>query len=118
MTPNVAGVRDYTPSDGFNRTWSATARLGRLMVEEFDQDPTADVWIVLDLHDIPHRPATRPVNWILDDRGRWPAEAWLDSTEEYAVTVAASLAADSWRRVATSGSSPPRAPGDDFRGPL
>jgi uncharacterized protein (DUF58 family) len=86
-------VRDYTPSDGFNRiSWSATARLGRLMVKEFDQDPTADVWIVLDLHQVPHRAATRPVNWAPDDRGQWPAEAWLDSTEEYAVTVAASLA--------------------------
>ncbi len=93
VTPNVAGVRDYSASDGFNRiSWSATARLGRLMVKEFDQDPTADVWIVLDLHQGPHRPATRPVNWVPNDRGHWPAEAWLDSTEEYAVTVAASLA--------------------------
>ena len=93
VTPNVAGVRDYSPGDAFNRiSWSATARLGQLMVKEFDQDPTADVWIVLDLHHEPHRPASRPVNWTPDDRGRWPAEAWLDSTEEYAVTVAASLA--------------------------
>ncbi len=92
-TPNVAGVRDYSPGDAFNRiSWSATARLGQLMVKEFDQDPTADVWIVLDLHHEPHLPASRPVNWTPDDRGRWPAEAWLDSTEEYAVTVAASLA--------------------------
>lgn len=93
VTPNVAGIRDYSPGDAFNRiSWSATARLGHLMVKEFDQDPTADVWIVLDLHKEPHRPAARPVNWTPDDRGRWPAEAWLDSTEEYAVTVAASLA--------------------------
>lgn len=93
LTSNVAGVRDYIPGDGFNRiSWSATARLGRIMVKEFDLDPTADVWIVLDLHQAPHRPATRPVNWAPDDRGNWPAEAWLDSTEEYAVTVAASLA--------------------------
>ena len=42
------------------------------MVKEFDQDPTADVWIVLDLHAGPHRPATRPVNWVPDDRGHWP----------------------------------------------
>ena len=61
VTPNVAGVRDYTPSDGFNRiSWSATARLGRLMVKEFDQDPTADVWIVLDLHDEPAPPRHPP----------------------------------------------------------
>ncbi len=93
VTPNVAGIREYSPGDAFNRiSWSATARLGRMMVKEFDQDPTADVWIVLDLHHEPHRAATRPVNWTPDDRGRWPAEAWLDSTEEYAVTVAASLA--------------------------
>ena len=93
VTPNVAGVREYAPGDAFNRiSWSTTARLGRLMVKEFDQDPTADVWIVLDLHHEPHRAASRPVNWTPDDRGRWPAEAWLDSTEEYAVTVAASLA--------------------------
>jgi uncharacterized protein (DUF58 family) len=62
------------------------------MVKEFDLDPTADVWIVLDLQREMHSPATRPVNWVPDDRGNWPLEAWLDSTEEYAVTTAASLA--------------------------
>ncbi|MBA2598511.1 MAG: DUF58 domain-containing protein [Chloroflexia bacterium] len=93
VTPNVAGVRDYSTGDAFNRiSWSATARLGRMMVKEFDQDPTADVWIVLDLHQASHRPATRGVNWAPSAQGQWPAEAWLDSTEEYAVTVAASLA--------------------------
>jgi uncharacterized protein (DUF58 family) len=93
VTSNVAGVRDYIPGDAFNRiSWSATARLGRIMVKEFDLDPTADIWVVLDLHHQPHRLATRSVNWAPDDRGAWPAEAWLDSTEEYAVTVAASLA--------------------------
>ena len=93
VTSNVAGVRDYAAGDAFNRiAWSATARLGRLMVKEFDLDPTADVWVVLDLQRDAHALATRPVNWSPDDRGNWPAEAWLDSTEEYAVTVAASLA--------------------------
>ncbi len=93
VTSNVAGVRDYVAGDAFNRiAWSATARLGRLMVKEFDHDPTADVWIVLDLQRHAHAPATRPVNWSPDERGNWPAEAWLDATEEYAVTVAASLA--------------------------
>ena len=93
VTSNVAGIRDYVTGDAFNRiAWSATARLGRLMVKEFDLDPTADVWIVLDLQRDVHSPATRPVNWVPDDRGNWPMEAWLDSTEEYAVTTAASLA--------------------------
>lgn len=93
VTSNVAGVRDYLPGDAFNRiSWSATARLGRMMVKEFDLDPTADVWIVIDLERASHGPATRLVNWAPDVRGNWPSEAWLDSTEEYAVTVAASLA--------------------------
>lgn len=93
VTSNVAGIREYAPGDPFNRiAWATTARLGRLMVKEFDLDPTADVWIVLDLQQAVHHPAARPVNWVTDDRGEWPAEAWLDSTEEYAVTVAASMA--------------------------
>lgn len=93
VTSNVAGVREYVPGDAFNRiAWSTTARLGRLMVKEFDLDPTADVWIMLDLHQTVHRAATRPVNWTPDERGQWPTEAWLDSTEEYAVAVAASVA--------------------------
>ncbi|HEX5499885.1 MAG TPA: DUF58 domain-containing protein, partial [Thermomicrobiales bacterium] len=93
VTPSVSGVRDYTPSDGFNRiSWTASARTGRLMVKEFDLDPTADVWIVLDLEAASHRAATRPLNLTPDAQGRWPLEAWLDSTLEYAVTIAASLA--------------------------
>jgi uncharacterized protein (DUF58 family) len=74
-TPNVSSVRDYRPGDAFNRIhWPTTARTNRLMVREFELDPTADVWIVLDLD------------------GDVQAGAGLESTEEYAVTVAASLA--------------------------
>src|SRR5713226_8397821 len=48
-TPNVASVREYHPGDAFNRIhWPTTARTARLMVREFELDPTADVWIVLD----------------------------------------------------------------------
>ena len=93
VTSNVAGVREYASGDPFNRiAWAPTARLNRLMVKEFDLDPTADIWIVLDLQEGVHHPAARPINWVADERGDWPAEAWLDSTEEYAVTLAASIA--------------------------
>lgn len=92
-TPAVAGVRDYAPGDGFNRiAWSQTARRNRLMVKEFDLDQTADVWLVLDLEAAVHHPADRPLALEPDAAGRWPVEAWLDSTEEVAVAVAASLA--------------------------
>jgi uncharacterized protein (DUF58 family) len=83
----VAGIRDYTPSDSFNRiAWTTTARLGRLMVKEFDLDPTADVWVILDMEAAVHLPPQAGVA-PSDD-----SEPWRDSTEEFSVVVAASLA--------------------------
>lgn len=92
VTPMVTGVREYVQGDAFNRiSWSASARLSRLMVKEFDIDPTSDVWIVLDLdHD--HRVRERRPNPPEASPGAGPVEAWLDSTEEYGVTIAASIA--------------------------
>lgn len=49
-SPTISGLREYTAGDPLNRiSWSATARRGFMMVKEFDPDPTADLWIVLDL---------------------------------------------------------------------
>lgn len=94
VTPNAAGVREYLPGDSFNRiAWTATARAGHLMVKEFELDPTADVWIVLDLDSRHHARAARPTPDLNPHRvDEVPLSFWLDSTEEYAVTVAASLA--------------------------
>lgn len=93
LTPSVAGIREYVPSDAFNRiSWSATARLGKLMVKEFDVDPTSDVWLVLDLERIHSVPASHPLPVPSEDYTRWPVETWLDATEEYAITITASLA--------------------------
>ena len=51
ITTNVAGVRDYAPGDSLNRIhWPTTARVRRLMAKEFELDPTADVWLYLDLN--------------------------------------------------------------------
>jgi uncharacterized protein (DUF58 family) len=96
-THTAAGIREFTQGDPFNRiSWSATARLGRMMVKEFDPDPSSDIWILLDLngfgpdHD-PVMPASR----------EWAA-ATIDETLEYAIAVAGSLAEralDSGRRV-------------------
>jgi uncharacterized protein (DUF58 family) len=86
LTPNVAGLREYTPGDSFNRiAWSATARLGRMMVKEFDLDPTADVWLVLDMQHAVHVGGSAEAA-----AGGWP-EPWRESTEEFGVVVAASL---------------------------
>jgi len=50
ITTNVSTVREYAPGDSFNRIhWRSTARTGRLMTKEFELDPTADVWLFVDL---------------------------------------------------------------------
>src|SRR5438552_3227765 len=52
VTPNVSTIRDYQPGDSFNRIhWRSTARTGQLMVKEFELDPTAEVYLVLDMQE-------------------------------------------------------------------
>jgi len=94
-TTNVRGVRSYEPGDAFNRIhWPTTARRGRLFTKEFELDPIADFWILVDLDRAVH------VGELPEDEDLAPALAWeappaleLDpTTEEYTVTAAASLA--------------------------
>src|SRR6266545_5674264 len=91
VTPNVATIRDYQPGDSFNRIhWRSTARSGQLMVKEFELDPTAEIYIVLDMQErvqqqaVPEQPARRdlPVREL----------RIAESTEEYGVLAAASIA--------------------------
>lgn len=77
-SPLAIGVREYSPGDAMNRIhWPATAHVGRLMVKEFEREPSgpADaVWVALDLDE------------------RVQAGQGADSTVEYGVTIAASVA--------------------------
>ena len=98
ITPNAAGVRDYEPGDPFNRIhWKSTARKDRLIVKEFELDPLADVWIMLDLWGSVHFGDRHIPELELRDpravisRGT-PVLTLPPSTEEYAVTAAASIA--------------------------
>jgi uncharacterized protein (DUF58 family) len=71
----ASSIRDYVPGDPVNRVhWRSTARLGRLIVKEVEHEPTADVWLALDLD------------------AAVQAGSGLASTEEHAVTTAASIA--------------------------
>ena len=97
ITPNAAGVREYAPGDSFNRIhWNSTARYDRLIVKEFELDPTADVWILLDLERGIHAGAWWEQAWYereLDDLWMQERETQLaPNTEEYAVTCAATIA--------------------------
>jgi uncharacterized protein (DUF58 family) len=91
VTPNVSTIREYAPGDSFNRIhWRSTARQGRLMVKEFELDPTAEVYLVLDMQE-------RVQQTLAPARGArggpLPSEQRIaESTEEYGVQTAASIA--------------------------
>src|SRR5437667_2554001 len=74
-TTNASNIRDYTVGDALNRIhWRSTAHHNTLMVKEFDLDPAMDGWIFLDLNEIVQ------------------AGEGEDSTVEYGVTIAATIA--------------------------
>lgn len=97
ITTNASGVRDYEPGDSFNRIhWRSTARRDRLIVKDFELDPLADIWIVPDMSvyghvsplkrlETPPEPGDIPA-WLRLEEFRLP-----ESTEEYTVTIAASV---------------------------
>ncbi len=75
ITADAAGIREFQPGDPLKRIhWLSTARRGELLVKEFDLEPTASLWITIDLHEDVH------------------AGYGDESTEEYAVKIASSLA--------------------------
>ena len=72
----VGTVRPWQPGDSLHLIhWKQTAHTGQLMVKQLDQEPAGDVWIMLDL----------------DAQGH--VGEGQESTLEYGVTLAASLAA-------------------------
>lgn len=95
ITANASGVREYAPGDPLNRIhWLSTARRNRLIVKEFELDPMAEVWLFLDacryVHSaLPYEP--KP----LEEREMWRPSLKIPlppSSEEYSISVAASLA--------------------------
>ena len=74
-TTNATTIRDYVNGDALNRIhWRSSAHYNKLMVKEFDLDPAVDAWIFLDLNEA-----------VQVGEGE-------HSTEEYGVTVAATIA--------------------------
>jgi uncharacterized protein (DUF58 family) len=74
ITTDAAGIRDYAPGDSLHRIhWLHTARRGQLQSKEFDLEPSGNLWVILDL-----------------DASVHAGEA-EESTEEYAVKIAAAL---------------------------
>jgi uncharacterized protein (DUF58 family) len=95
VTPHAASVREYAPGDPLKSIhWPTTARRGKLMVKEFEQDPQAEVWIFLDLQEGVHyeKPFTPPIFFATQLLyGRPPKFVLPPSSLEYAISIAASL---------------------------
>jgi uncharacterized protein (DUF58 family) len=95
VTPHASGVREYVTGDPLKRIhWPSTARRGKLMVKEFEQDPQSELWIFLDAQrmvqaKLPYEPPKARDTWIFSRR---PELHLPPSTLEYGVSLAASLA--------------------------
>ena len=75
VTPHASTVRDYAAGDSLSRVhWNSTARLGKLMSKEFDLGRSGEVWVLVDLYQ------------------SIQAGELEESTDEYAVSIGASLA--------------------------
>ncbi|TMG36272.1 MAG: DUF58 domain-containing protein [Chloroflexi bacterium] len=75
LPPNATTIREHVPTDSVKRIhWASSARLGRLMSRSFETREGGDAWIVLDLQSSVHA-------------GEAP-----ESTLEYAMSLAASIA--------------------------
>ncbi len=78
ISPNASGMREFTTGDSLQHIhWRGTAHTGKLMVKLFDADRShrgsQTVWVVLDMQESAHF-----------GEGE-------ETTEEYSVTIAASL---------------------------
>ena len=74
VSTDVASVREYEAGDALGRIhWLSTARTGELMVKQFDQGSSSDMWVLFDQH--------------VDSM----ASVNDDSTDEIGATVAASV---------------------------
>ena len=73
LSTDVSSVREYLHGDPMGRIhWLTTARTGNLMVKQFDEGSSGEMWVVFDQH------------------SDAVAGEGLDSTDEYAATVSAS----------------------------
>lgn len=70
----IAGVRDYVLGDSLSRIhWRSTAHRGKLVVKEYDSESSEKIWLFLDLNK----------NHIYG--------TGIETTEEYSITIAASI---------------------------
>ncbi|HQV69979.1 MAG TPA: DUF58 domain-containing protein [Thermoflexales bacterium] len=98
VTTNAAGVRDYVNGDTLNRIhWPLSVKRQRLTVKEFELDPMAELWLMLDMNaEVQvHNEVAPEVDEYSDALSHLQPKTEFRlprDTEEYAVSVAASVA--------------------------
>jgi uncharacterized protein (DUF58 family) len=96
-TSFASGVREYQSGDPLNRIhWKSSAKRDKFMVKEFDQDPQADVWIIIDGNEesqsdqfVEEEIQFADTFWALKQKAAFKLPK---STFEYAISISASLA--------------------------
>ena len=74
VTPQASNIRDYEYGDSLSRVhWKSTARLGKLMSKVFDLGRASEAWVMVDLEQSVQ------------------SGEMEESTDEYSVSIAASL---------------------------
>jgi len=96
LTPHASGVREYVPGDALKRIhWPSSAKQNKLIVKEFEQNPQASVWVLLDADQVvhsklPYQSPNPKVDqfwlWKHRDEVKLPPKSF-----EYGVSIAASI---------------------------
>jgi len=97
VSPYAVSVRDYYPGDPLRRIdWKTTARIEKLMVKEFEEDPQSTVWVFLD-SDIKYVFENYSKNQSTNDKYfSWSKIAteepkWFPNSFEHQISLAASI---------------------------
>lgn len=96
VSPYSISVRDYSPGDPLRRIdWKSTARLEKIMVKEFEEDPQANVWIMLDANIEGHHFLENKKKEVADqplwERRNYREFELPPDTLEYGISFAASI---------------------------
>ncbi len=97
QTPHFSSIRDYKQGDSLTRIhWRSTAKYGKLISKEFDQDPKSTVWIFLDGNKGNHFESNSELKIPEIDRHGNRTKVYdfslPEDSFEYCVSIAASIA--------------------------
>lgn len=97
VSPYAVSVRDYITGDPLRRIdWKSTARLEKIMVKEFEEDPQSTVWVFLDSNaeNVYESKNIHIWNSYIDPlmrKNNYEYEYWFRDSFEHEISLAASV---------------------------